>query len=968
MKTAVGVMGAVVLSLVACGNSSEGGETARQVGGSAPGTGGVLASAGGTVVAGAPSSGGTLTSLGGRSGEGGTITQGGATTSLGGRSSAGGSTSTGGVTSALGGSNNQAGSTSEAGTENQAGETSEAGNANQAGTTGDAGSTGEGGAAGEAGHTSTAGEAGQGNLGGTSGGGGEGAVGGEAGNAGSTNLDCPMLGHFVSKDTCGAVECGTIEQPYCTIEAGLANTPDQRVLVAGATTAYEESLVIVEEMTVEGGHDSAFSGARVLYGPGATQVLGGASLAGDAPIVLDGLEFLSFRDAAATGTIPEELSVLSLTATVVELRDLTVNLSLTEEQRATAVATTAFALRAAQPESGSLLIRGGSYAAPNATTRSIGLATRGSGSTTVDTGAVIRGGRAEASLGGEHASLGTLEVNDGTLASGRGLLHGYGILAEPDAEGTIPGAISADQATIWGDSDSLVEDEERVIGDHVGIVVRGVPLTVSRSQIIGAPGLEADHGVGILIEQNAESALPITISQNPLIDGGRATTGYSWMARALGIFGVGALDLSVTENEAIRGCSQPSADLAAGLFLVSNAYLLDPTTFGYFTLITGVEEQPAARWIIDQNTRIAGGPGDGGDDSEPHLGIDVYGSASNPELVVSNNTLIVGNDDPSTLSAGTYALRTRHGMDVLVENNHLLSADIADPTPNPGSGTSEGCAVEISRDIPPNTTHPPVTATIRNNLIETGRRDVPMGVELPTIGLLLQGVAAIAENNFVHNSGIAFYTHTDPGSVYRNNYFFGYTLGCSLGAMYSYGSISAMGSSFVTFVNNLCYGESRALGFVLLGSETERSLIANNILDVNPASVGRAPLTYLNGTPSSHVDLFNNALALYPEEVPNQDYSCLVASLSGGVGDDESLCRVFDPILGGNVTEANNLAWVPAYAAPDRANPTAEGFALDETCALRGLGTVVAGVTTDYFGELRDAEPEIGPDECLAAD
>jgi hypothetical protein len=155
------------------------------------------------------------------------------------------------------------------------------------------------------------------------------------------------------------------------------------------------------------------------------------------------------------------------------------------------------------------------------------------------------------------------------------------------------------------------------------------------------------------------------------------------------------------------------------------------------------------------------------------------------------------------------------------------------------------------------------------------------------------------------------------------------------------------------------------MGFVGLGSETERSLIANNILDVNPASTSRMAIAYMGGTPSSYVDLENNDLAFYTEAVEGQNFSCLVAPVGGGISDEPS-CQVLTPILGVNVTEADNVTLTPAYAAADRAHPTAQGFSLDGTCNLRGLAQVATDVTTDYFGDARDAAPEIGPDECPA--
>ncbi len=70
-------------------------------------------------------------------------------------------------------------------------------------------------------------------------------------------------GPYVSNSTCNAaLQCGTLQNPYCAIQTGIDRTSTQQVLVAGSAGAYLENLVLRDQVDVLGGYEPTFAVPR----------------------------------------------------------------------------------------------------------------------------------------------------------------------------------------------------------------------------------------------------------------------------------------------------------------------------------------------------------------------------------------------------------------------------------------------------------------------------------------------------------------------------------------------------------------------------------------------------------------------------------------------------------------------------------------------------------------------------------
>jgi hypothetical protein len=945
------------------GGAGSGGSSGASVAGSSgAGRGG---SSGGTT-----GSGGAVAGAGaGGDGAGGAVGgNAGSKTSAGGSGNASGSAGETGLGGDLGAGGDGAGSPGAAGDEGTGGDQGDAGDGGGSGeaggVAGESGSSNAGGNAGSGGISGSGGVSGSGGIsgsGGVSGSGGKAGVGGSAGSAGGSggvvgaggsSSGCMTMGHHVSRDTCSAIECGTIAQPFCTIARGVQNTPDGLVLVAGSANRYAESIVMSAGLTIRGGYTTDFSGQRSYAGAGSTKVFGRATIPGNVTATLDGVEMLLARAANAPGNPPAQDVVIQVSSGSARLRDVSVNVSLDAAERTRVLATSAFAVRAMIPAGGVLDLSGGVINAPRGIDASTALEITGDGRASID-GAELAGGPATTSTGIAQRARGTLDVGAASVRGPLGNSNGFGIIAEPLTDVT-PGAVRVTDSTVRGDSESAVNEPGRSVdGTHIGILARDVPLTVRGSDVVGAPFNPARAAHGVTVEGTLTTTLPVEISGNSRLEGGGANPN-SFSRLSTGVFAVGAVDLQVHDNLVIRGVSRVSEARSAGVQLIAGARFFTGSVGSYASVfLTPGQGLPV--WSIHNNTSIVGGPGGNSSIGDPHDGIAAQGTfrtATPVPLTISHNGLIAGSDVVGQPAATASGVRAIYGLNLIMERNVIGAAPSA----------SAGAAVNVARNLPPAPDDTPFRAQIRDNLIDGRVYENASGY--PTNGMILRGVAATVERNLIRHAQTGLHAAIDVDSTYTNNFIFGVRTACVIGC--PFGDHCSNNTS-LNFSHNLCHAAgstatSLAVGGVIVPRAGVPSAVSNNIFDVSAAATDRSCLEVLAGFGSNQAAFDNNDFVVHPGVVSGQRFSCVIKRLGGDP--NPTTCRDLGTIATGSVTATGNVSIVPSYAAPDQTNPTTAGYALGSACNLSGLGKTSSSVPADYFGMTRGTPPEIGPSEC----
>jgi hypothetical protein len=834
-----------------------------------------------------------------------------------------------------------------------AGGTGGSGGLSGSGGTGGVGSGGLSGSGGKGGAGGSAGSASGGASGGGVGGGGgsAGSAGGGVAGAGGASSGCITVGHHVSRDTCSAIECGTIAQPFCTITRGIQNTPDGVVLVAGSVNRYTESIVMSAGLTIRGGYTTDFGGARSYIGAGSTKVFGRAVLATNAA-TLDGVEMLLARAANATGNPPAQDSVIQVNSGSATLRNVSVNVSLDTAERARVLATSAFAVRATIPAGGLLDLSGGVIQAPRGTDVSTALEITGDGRASID-GAELAGGPAATSTGITQRARGTLEVNTATVRGPLGNANGFGIIAEP-LNSVTPGAVRVTDSIVRGDSEGAVNEPGRSAdGTHIGILARDVPLTVRGSDVVGAPFNPARAAHGVTVEGTLTSTLPVEISGNARLEGGGANPN-SFSRSSSGVFAVGAVDLKVHDNLVIRGVGSTSSARSTGVQLIAGARFFVGQVGGYVgVFLTSGQGLPV--WSIRNNSLIVGGPGGSSSIGDPHDGISAQGTfrTTTPvPLTISDNGLIAGSDVVGQPAATASGVRAVYGLNLVLERNTIGAAP---------SG-SAGAAVNVARNLPPAPDDTPCTAQIRDNLIDGRVHDTATGY--PTNGMILRGIAATVERNLIRHAHTGLHAAIDVDSTYTNNFVFAVRTACVIGCPFG---DHCSNSTSLHFSHNLCHASgSTATALAVGGSMVARggvpSTVSNNIFDVSAAATDRSCLEVPGGFGANQAAFDHNDFVVHPGVVPGQRFSCVIKRLGGDP--NQATCRDLGTIATGSVTATGSVSIVPSYAAPNQANPTATGYALGSACNLGGLGKTTSLVPVDFFDRPRGTPPEIGPSEC----
>jgi hypothetical protein len=460
-----------------------------------------------------------------------------------------------------------------------------------------------------------------------------------------------------------------------------------------------------------------------------------------------------------------------------------------------------------------------------------------------------------------------------------------------------------------------------------GAALPGATVTISDNVEIVGTKFNAASGTAVLVE----SAQPITITNNPLITGCTALNGCS---SGVGLRAAAMAPVTVTNNDRLSGCETRAGTCVAAQFV--NA---------------------AAGHVLSNNAEIVGGLGSGVGGTHHAIYLD------RSSATIHENQLISAAPDPSNPALRAYALELRNGT-ISVERNDLITGGHAQEV-----GFSGGSVIAIWAHAAGQELN---TVTLRDNYIIAGEGSSS------AFGILFESrVRATVERNVVRvcpydshdprcveaNGSGALATVGDLGSVYVNNYFFGgydgYS-GCVIGCFF--GSCSDNEPLLLRFEHNLCTVEDGGAALYIenfFNANGERPYIANNIFHVYHWS--DSGVLYRNGGgPNRSFDFHHNDV-LTP-------WGCLVEHV------DSAACAMTgDEITGlsgnGYLFASDNVSIDPSHVDPDPMWHTAEGYHLDQSCALRDLGEVTQITDSDFDGDPRGEGnpdlPEIGPDECL---
>jgi hypothetical protein len=246
-------------------------------------------------------------------------------------------------------------------------------------------------------------------------------------------------------------------------------------------------------------------------------------------------------------------------------------------------------------------------------------------------------------------------------------------------------------------------------------------------------------------------------------------------------------------------------------------------------------------------------------------------------------------------------------------------------------------------------------------------RNVIHGCELPGATGAPDPQCLAATNLDAGNTGLA--VDYDLGTVIANNYVFSRETACRLGD-----KVDPTGSPSyplsVTFANNACiaYGPAwrddyPVTALVLGGAFSGAPVIASNILDAAGGGSSQAfahDSSYQNSTPRETYSFLANDLVPHGQTCTANVY--LPGQLCYAAASDLNARSNAVQVI------TSNIGVDPAYAGPlagPGAGDAAGPFHLSAGCALGGLGTPAAGVSTDFDGRARDpATPTIGPSEC----
>jgi hypothetical protein len=489
--------------------------------------------------------------------------------------------------------------------------------------------------------------------------------------------------------------------------------------------------------------------------------------------------------------------------------------------------------------------------------------------------------------------------------------------------------------------------------ERVGVDTSGVALAVELGDIAGSSDPGGQRSVGVWVHGSFQPDDKVRLHATKHLMGGQPVSTAALPYRAYGVEVDAVVPVEVSDNEDIEGCFFSCTGDGSETQDAEGA---------------GVRLRGGAGRVITGNKQILGG----GHNAAPgvhtlHAGVLGDDSCALPpcplDLELSNNPLVVGNDDENARPDRVYGALVVRPASCVVTGNQLLLGGLA-------KAQATGLAIDGGGKLMggPEVNH--------NRLVGGGAVDA--------VGLSTKGVRGLlAEANEIHGCSAdvaggteatlcldaktsqGLRSESDVNALIVNNYVFGgfgaEVVGCALA-----GGGQPVDGGAVELRFNLCLAQGRmggtkAVGLQLLGvggvAPVDLRVVDNILgtagrgttrLGVEELLAGTTYDTFWNNDflPDPGIDQAGVALYLQPEQ--------------------PAIDAVADINLLGN--HQQNVSLDPAFAAPQPDAASNAGYHLDATCALGHLGQAFDGAL-DFDGDLRatgtaDMAPEIGPDEC----
>jgi hypothetical protein len=833
-------------------------------------------------------------------------------------------------------------------------------------------------------------------------------------------------GPHVSGASCkSGDECGSVEQPYCTIAAGIAGTSAPFVRVDAGS--YVEAVSMKGGVDVLGGYPPGFAGGRdpakyvtTIESDGVQAVLFSEATAA----TLDGVT------VSLTGTGPNERAGVRVEG---EGAATLAGVSIVAGTGFTSP-TNAYGVWVAGSLSAATLV-GSTIVAPSASTLSAAVRVEPTLAPSVTiTDTKLTGGAASESVGLWAGSTATVKVSGGTIAGGVAPGQSSGIRV-PVTGPLATGTLALDKATVSGGSSPLSTALD--VGAITSLAIKGGSIDGKGDGTVGAKayGVRVDGAATVTIEG------ALIVGDNPSAQAGEPALGVGVALTSTN----GATTATIT-NADVRGGNRAKARVgvdAAGTALTITGGSIQGSTTGGGLQVEGVRLAgslaPGMSVVLEKTKLIAGGAPLGITSPYQAFGVHVIspidvkitgntsirgcqtacqgkGDAATAALAagvklddggvieITSNALILGGPRGASLSGftehtgvlATCASATCPSLKLSLDNNDLIAGNIeaqgaALPDRATGmavSGTllnvsfstiaggfAQGTVVGL--DVLKG--DKPSTGVVLNSAIRGGRGSDTFGLRTEATASLvikqnliqacgIDSASAPDANCLAAAASTGLKTSGDESGIISNNFVFGgfgtEAIGCAIANDGTQGGPQ--------FVYNLCAAQGQS------GPNTKA--VALQLLDYN--GLPAAGLTILNNIFTT-ADGQPAALTFDVEEAGGT-----VGAMTFANNDLPTPPGVIGPTAALYSKKASNLQYVaaadlnlaepgfsgnvsldPSFASASFFTPSKAGFEQGPTCALKGLALPTAFETTDYQGEARGTVqgtdgPEIGPDEC----
>jgi len=487
---------------------------------------------------------------------------------------------------------------------------------------------------------------------------------------GLTSTDMVVLtvaanGPYVSNSTCdSALECGTVDYPWCTVQAGINNTLTSPVMVAGvADLPYIESPIMADEIDVFGGYEPTFSAVRnadpftndslielaadfgLQWPPGSTAKLDGFTLT-----LVDGAgvdRFACFGDGSANMSLSNILTNSALSGPALGV---------------------VYGVLYSPGSGGSLTITDSFIGTGDPNNISAAVVTVGSGPVTIVDSSLTAADGAF-SMGLFDVSQGWVEVSGGDITAGNGSVISSGVRADVDT-GSNPGGRLALVTIDGGRSPNAYGV------NHIGTAVLEIDgCTISGG---GQATDSANGAVGVL----AQYVSRVDIQSSTIIGAAPPVDGP--MGLGIGVQLIGAADGLATA--AIIGGSDIEggdvAEMRQGIHSNSMALTLTVSdvagsrTFGSVNAVGVLIDGfiPGVSHLLGSNTSLVGGPA-ASSNTAPYQAFGVVVSTMN-NVTISDNGPIQG-CSPHCIGPGFGDNSPAFGAGILVRQGtgHLIDVN-----------------------------------------------------------------------------------------------------------------------------------------------------------------------------------------------------------------------------------------------------------------------------------------------------